>query len=377
MNRTFPLIWLGLVVSGVADVGEQLPQNTWTRVEIDWPKVLARKVEDGRWVTSDGYSDNVLRTKTGEVLIRTGIESQTLGTSPGFYTNATVAWNVAKEEARVVEISNFGGGSYGRGRLLRDFADHETPTPRHTYDGICYVADQDAMYQMLGANWRVGGHGADADSKRQLEIDNQSTWNYDFGSGRWQRIDHNVWKFFKTSPYESHLAHWPEGGKLLFLDDGGRHYAEFDLNTKRWRQQDLVGECPMRLYNARSTWDSRRNLWVLRLGPKLCTFEPNTRTFARLPDCWRLPPADSAEHRKKEPRWASKGVCYISKHDVYLVTGPTGNDTRVYDLSTGRWADLLGGDIELVNGYCQYEPQSDLVVLSYQLQCFRLRYVPR
>jgi hypothetical protein len=62
---------------------------------------------------------------------------------------------------------------------------------------------------------------------------------------------------------------------------------------------------------------------------------------------------------------------------VYLVIGPTGNDTRVYDVSTGRWADLLGGDIELVNGYCQYEPQSDLVVLSYQLQCFRLRYVPR
>lgn len=364
--------------SGFAAV---FPPNTWTRVEIDWAEVLAREVEDGRWVTTDGYSDNVLRTRTGEVLIRTGIESKTLGTSPGFYTNTTVAWKLATDEARVVEISNFGGGSYGHGRLLPAFAEHETPTPRHTYDGICYVPEEDAMYQMLGANWRVGGRialrkGAAEDAKRQLEIDNRSTWRYGFTSGRWKRIDHNVWKFFKTSPYESHLAHWPEGGKLLFLDDGGSHYAEFDLKTQRWQKQQLAGQCPMRLYNARSTWDSRRGLWVFRLGPRLCTFDPKTRTFAKLPDCWQLQPATSPEKKKQEPRWASKGICYISRHDAYLVTGPTGNDTRVYDVATGRWTDLQGGDIELVNGYCQYEPQSDLVVMSYQLQCYRLRYMP-
>ncbi len=207
MNRTFLAMWLGLLPWGAAGADEQLPPNTWMRVEIDWPTVLAREVEDGRPVTTDGYSDNVLRTKTGEVLIRTGLESKTLGTSPGFYTNTTVAWKVAD-------------------------------------DGICYVPQQDAMYQMLGANWRVGGRGAEEDAKRQLEIDNRSTWRYDFASGRWQRIDHNVWKFFKTSPYESHLTHWPEGGKLLFLDDGGNHYAEFDLKTQRWQQQELAGAGP-------------------------------------------------------------------------------------------------------------------------------------
>jgi len=376
MNRTFLTISLTLFACQTVGAGELLPPNTWTRVEIDWKQVLAREVEDARWVTTDGYSDNVLRTKTGELLIRTGIESKTLGTSPGFYTNTTVAWNVATDEARVVEISNVGGGSYGHGRLLPAFAAHETPAPRHTYDGICYVTEEDAVYQMLGANWRVGGRGAEEAAKRQLEIDNRSTWRYDFASGRWRRIEHNVWKFFKTSPYESHLAHWPEGGKLLFLDDGGSHYAEFDLKTRQWQPQELPGECPMRLYNARSTWDSRRGLWVFRLGPRLCTFDPKTRTFARLPDCWQLPPTTSAEEKKKEPRWASKGICYVAKHDTYLVTGPNGNDTRVYDAATARWADLRGGNIELVNGYCQHEPQSEMVVLSYQLQCFKLRYVP-
>jgi hypothetical protein len=132
----------------------------------------------------------------------------------------------------------------------------------------------------------------------------------------------------------------------------------------------------MRLYNARSTWDARRTLWVFRLGPGLCTFDPETRSFAQLPDCWRLPPAETREEKKLEPRWASKGVCYISKHDVYLVTGPAGNDTRVYDVAAGSWCDLPAGEVELPNGYCQYDAKNDLVILSYQLQCFKLRYVP-
>ncbi len=66
----------------------------------------------------------------------------------------------------MVEISNFGGGSYGHGRLLKGFADHETPTARRTYDGICYVPEQDAMYQMLGAKWRARGRGADEEARR-------------------------------------------------------------------------------------------------------------------------------------------------------------------------------------------------------------------
>ena len=118
---------------------DEIPVNTWTVVDIDWEKPLAKVADDARWQTGDGYSDSVLRTKTGEVLIRTGITSKKLGLSPGFYTNTTVAWNIANDEARIVEIANWGGGSYGGAKLLPAFADHPTPTPRHTYDGICYV----------------------------------------------------------------------------------------------------------------------------------------------------------------------------------------------------------------------------------------------
>jgi hypothetical protein len=62
--------------------------------------------------------------------------------------------------------------------------------------------------------------------------------------------------------------------------------------------------------------------------------------------------------------------------DNYLVTGPKGNDTRVYRPTTNAWSDVAGGDIELVNGYCQYDVKTDLVLMNYQLKCFKLRFVP-
>jgi hypothetical protein len=324
-----------LAVVSTAFAQENLPSNTWVAVEMDWKQPLAKVADDAQWRTGDGYSDNVLRTKTGELLIRTGIASKRLGYSPGFYTNSTVAWDVSRDRVRVVETANWGGGSYTGARLLPAFAKHATPTPRHTYDGICYVANEDAVYLMLGANVRMVGRGADEDANRQHSLDkNASTWKYTFQTGRWSRIDHNVRKFwpsvYRVSSYESHLTHWPSGKKLLFLNDHGSHYAEFDLKSQTWHTAELANKCPMRLYNARSTWDSRRGLWVFRLGPSLCTFDPKQRTFTQLPDCWDLPKLASKEEKKKDRRWSSKGICYISKHDVYLVSGPSGNETGVY-----------------------------------------------
>ena len=361
---------------------DEIPVNTWTVVDIDWEKPLAKVADDARWQTGDGYSDSVLRTKTGEVLIRTGITSKKLGLSPGFYTNTTVAWNIANDEARIVEIANWGGGSYGGAKLLPAFADHPTPTPRHTYDGICYVPEEDAIYLMLGANGRMVGRNAQEDAQRQHTIDNnESTWKYDFERGRWRRIDHNVRKFwpsvYRVSPYEAHLTHWPAGGKLLFFNDRGTHHAEFDLKTQQWEVVELANECPMSLCNARSAWDSRRNVWVFRLGPRLCTFDPQTREFATLPDCWDLPKAEAPEEKKKDARWASMGICYIDKHDAYLVTGPNGDDTRVFHPQTGKWESVAGGTVELVNGYCQYDARTDLVLMNYQLKCYKFRYTPQ
>ena len=347
---------------------QDLRPNTWMDAAVQYQ--LPAGVSDAKWVTTDGYCGSVRRSRTGGILIRTGIRSKEAGYSPGFYSNTTLEWDLKKNTARVIDIARWGGGSYGGGQLLAGFSERPSPSPRHTYDGIAYVESEEALYLMLGANWRIGSRNATDEAKRQLETDNLSTWKYVFGENRWRRMDQNVRGFWKISPYESHLRYWPEGMKLLFLNDNGNRYAEFDLETQRWREEKTANKPPMSFYNARSAWDDKRGLWILRLGPEVCTFDPRTRSFTKLPPAYPVP------ENEKDPRRRWKGVVYIPRHDAYLITGPSGNDTWVYSVKSGKWERVGASDIELPNGYPQYDPSLDLVVLVYQLKAFKLRYIP-
>ncbi|MBI3831658.1 MAG: hypothetical protein HY291_19210 [Planctomycetes bacterium] len=369
--------WLGMlawVVSGSALAQEGSPAlaNTWAEAKPTFK--LPKDVKDAQWTTGDGFSDNVYRSKTGTLLIRTGIDSKSVGYSPGYYSNTTVEWNLKTNQAETVDVANWSGGSYGHGKLLPAFKDRPTPSPRHTYDGLAYVESEDALYMMCGANWKTClGEGVDPEAKEELKKDNASTWKFSFVEKRWTRIDGSIrqfWDEYKSSPYESHLRYWPEGGKLLFLNDSGRLYAEFDLKTQKWEKAELKGKCPMTLYEARSTWDSKRALWVFRLGPKLCTFDPKAKEFKELSNAYEL------SGDKKDPRGGMKGITYISKHDVYLINGPTAEDTWVYDPIKSAWSQVKAGGPKLVNGYLQYDAQTDLVVLSYQLTAFTFHYQP-
>lgn len=363
----------------------EIPDNTWVKAAIDPKAALATAdVQGAAWAFSDGYSDSVYRSKTGGVLIRTGVTSKVAGFSPGFYTNATVEWDPKTEAARVVEIARWSGGSYGGADPLPANRENPTPNPRHTYDGICYVPEEDSMYLLFGAYMRSIGKDASPEGKALIEAEADHTWQYSFEKKGWTRIDGSPKKLGLPirSLYETHLAHWPEGKKLLFFDSGGGNGAEFDLATREWKAAPAANKPGMSLYHARSTWDTRRGLWVFRKGPELCTYDPRTRTFERLPDCWDLgtPPEERAKNAQQdkpaEKRLNWKGVCYVSKHDAYLVTGPTGDETMVYHVAEKKWRSVMGGAGELPNGYCQYNPELDLVTLNIHLDCHKFRYVP-
>lgn len=362
-----------------------MPDNTWVAANIDFKAALAGYGQPlDAWMTSDGYSDSALRAKTGNVLIRTGVVSKKLGIYPGFYTNTTVEWDLKTDTARIVDVANWGGGSYGGADPLPTYKEHATPNPRHTYDGICYVPEEDSLYMLFGAYMRMINEKATPQGKAIVESEKDNTWKFSFATSRWTRIDGSPKKLGLPirSIYETHLAHWPEGKKLLFLDSGGGNGAEFDLAAGQWKAAPAANKPGMSLYHARSTWDSKRSLWVFRKGPDVCTYDPKERKFEKLPDCWDL--GISPEERLKngsadkpaDKRLNWKGICYISKYDSYLVTGPTGDDTMVYHVGQKKWRSVKGGAAELPNGYCQYNQELDLVALNFQLQCFKFRYVP-
>ncbi|MHC4914241.1 MAG: hypothetical protein ACYTGB_02015 [Planctomycetota bacterium] len=369
--------------------GGELPANRWVKVNIDFKKTLTDFLagRKGRWSTTDGYSDNVYRSKTGNVLIRTGIYCNELGTSPGFYTNTTVEWDVKTDTARVHEVANWSGGSYGGGKPLPAYKEHPTPTPRHTYDGICYVPEEDAMYLLFGAYGRMkGGKNPSPEGRKLIEADADYTWKFSFETKRWTRIDNSPRsiKLRIRSLYENHLAHWPEGKKLLFFDSGGSTHAEFDLATQKWSASAAKNRPGMSLYHARSTWDTKRGLWVFRLGPQVCTFDPKEKKFEKLPNCWdmKIPTREELSQMKKQKKKADKrlrwkGICYVAKHDAYLVSGPTGNQTAVYHVAEKKWRSLKAGAEELKNAYCQYNPELDLVLMGHQLDCWKLKYAPQ
>lgn len=351
----------------------EIPPNKWVRADVEF--LAPEHIPDAQWATGDGYSGSTFRSDTGTVIWRSGIRSKALGLTPGFYGNATLEWNPTADVVRTLNVQDkWGGGSYGGARLHEGFADNPQPCPRHTYDGLTYVPEKKSLYLMLGAFGRMSGGEATEQAKEQLAVDARSTWKYSFETGRWTRIDDSIRRFWSSpytvSPYESHLQYWPEGNRLLFLDDKGRHYATFDLETERWSLGELKNECPMRLYNARSTWDSKRGLWVFRLGPQLCTFDPTTATFELIPAPYPTPTEE------KDPRRVTKGVTYITRHDVYLIAGLTGNDTYAFDPKAKNWRHIDGGDLEMVNGYMEYDPAGDLAVMVYQHNAYRFSYVP-
>jgi len=349
--------------------------NTWVDARLRF--VPPEGIPDARWTTTDGYSGSTYRSRTGTVLWRTGISSKAAGLSPGYYSNATLEWAPASDEARVIDVfSAWGGGSYGHGRLLAGFKERPMPAPRHVYDAFDYVETRDSIYLMLGSYWKVGLTGATEEARAQLNVDAGSTWRYDFADGRWHRIDDSVRRLWPgVVPHGVTMQPWPEANKILFFGPSGRRYAEFDIKSERWEKVEIKQRRPT-LKGAgpgSSTWDSKRQLWVMRRGPQVYRLDPRKRTFDSLPPAYEV----TEGRRFKRNGYLGSGITYIPRHDVYLVHCPNGNDTHVYEIEKGRWITVRGGDVALPFGNLEYDPKTDLTVLVWQLKAFRFRYVPR
>lgn len=354
----------------VAETGKALAANTWyeAKPELKFPENL----KDPEWATGDGFSTNVYRVKTGTILVRTGIGSKDAGLSPGYYSNATVEWDLSANRGQAIDVFNYGGGSYGNGRLLPAFKDHPTPAPRHTYDAFTYVESEDAVYFMGGISYRMfTTKEFEQAAKDMVAICEKSLWKFSCADRRWTRVGENVEHGKNHTSVENHMIYWPEANKILFAYHNGR-CADFDLKTQKWSElYTPKGSGQMSLYEAWSTWDSKRQLWIFRHGARICAFDPRTKEYTMLPNMFD-PPKDP-----QAPLNNSQSIAYISKYDVYLTSGPTGNDTWVYDPNTTQWSRIQGGNGKLPNwAYMKCDPKTDTIALNSNLRFFRFSYKP-
>ena len=352
---------------------DALTSNVWHSIKPDFK--LPSEYPDAQLSPYDGFSTNVYRSRTGTVLIRTGLTSKAAGWGPGYYSNAFMEWDLKANSGKVVDVFTWGGGSYGDGRLLDSFQDRPSPSPRHTYDCLAYVESEDAVYFIGSTSYRMfitkGELSEEGNrAKEACSLGERSTWRFSCAEKKWTRIETAPWKT-DTTALEAHLVHWPEGGKLLFAYHAGK-CAEFDLKTRQWTETfspKNIGA--MSLYESRSTWDGKRQRWVFRRGTQLCSYDPAAREYTLLPGMFPAP------SDKKDPLNNTQSIAYNSKHDAYVTTGPTANDTWVFYPETSQWKHLRGGETKLPPwAYLKYDPLTDTMVLNYQLKTYVLRYTP-
>lgn len=373
---------------------DELPPNKWVALDL-------QKWYEQRWGHYDGYSDTVYRPDTGTVLIRTNLKRKELkDRNSGFYTNGTLEWNPRTNEVRFIEITNWHGGSSGRvkGYPLPAFDQHPTPVPRHTYDALAYVPEEKAMYTTMGAYSRIRTRISRVEdeekrerAQRLLQQESQSTWKLDVETGEWERFEGSPKTLFPDVwMYEAHMAYWPEKNVLTFLGSAGKRYAHFDLGKKVWKK---VPKQPtgfsirefQRLWHMRSAWDSKRDAWVFRKSNKVVVFNPETAEMKKLPDPYEPRYNKEPEESPRVLPADSQGsICYISKHDVYMiprVPGPWGNKTMVFHPDKGEWETVKGGDTlpvrkEKQRRYCHYDEKGDVVVFTFHHYAAVFKYVP-
>ena len=169
------------------------------------------------------------------------------------------------------------------------------------------------------------------------------------------------------------MAYWPEEHRLMFLSGKGNYYAEFDTSSKKWVTCEAKISDPIDVFGARTDWDDRRQRWLFRLGAEVAYWDPIGRAWKKLP---RLPQElDEIPHGGK--KWHKyKGIAWISKHDVYIANGRTGADTYILKPGESSWKRIDGGDLELPNGYLEYDEVTDQTILVWHRKIYTFRYDP-
>lgn len=117
-----------------------------------------------------------------------------------------------------------------------------TPTSRHTYDGLTYVAHLDRFFATNGSLSPCGGGSSD-------------TWTYDFSTSKWEMLNSPVptWDYGTMAIYDA-------ATKQVFIKDIGDFYS-YSVETKKYTKLNKTGQGVSYMLSA--AIDTKRRKFVM------------------------------------------------------------------------------------------------------------------
>ncbi len=180
-----------------------------------------------------------------------------------------------------------------------------TPTSRHTYDGLAYIAHADRFFAVAG-------------SKTPCGFGDLATWTLDFATKTWQM---NVAKSTETA-YGT-MAAYDAATKRVYVKDGEGFYA-YSLESNTYTKLNTASQSVD--YHLSAAIDTKRRKFVmLGDGVKLIDLQTYQMTSMATTNTPRL--ATSRE---------SPGLAYDPAADR-IVAWHGGSEVWALDMDTGVW----------------------------------------
>jgi hypothetical protein len=136
-----------------------------------------------------------------------------------------------------------------------------TPTSRHTYDGLAYIAHADRLFSVDGSLSPCG-------------FGEPATWTHDFASGKWQMVVANS----ATSTRYGTMAVYDAVSSKVFVKDQTNFFA-YSLSTNQYTKLNSAAQNVD--YHLSATIDTKRRKFVM-IGDGVQVIDLATNTMTRM-----------------------------------------------------------------------------------------------
>ncbi len=354
LSKVLAVLWLNCVGFSLTVSASALLDNLQPGHWVEVPNSRLRDVapsplpsgNSGLDGLTAAWSGGAFDTTRNRLMIWGGGHADYSGNEIYGFDVDTLSWGVIEQNTPVNQIPTVNDPT------TETYPDGK-PAARHTYDGLVYLPDQDAL-------WNQGGSlawGGDA---------TWGTWQYDLSLGQWAQKANAHSGFAST--YGVNAQFDPVTDKVIWRDSfqGLSQIKEFDPVTNVWTQT-FTGDAPLSNDSTTSTLDPTRRTVVFMgksnyTGPQFFSYHIDTHVFSE--------PATTGDTEILAA--TAPGVAFDPISDK-IVAWKGGSDVYSLDQDTLVWTRIAADPANTVTptnatvtgtyGRWQYVPSEDAFIV--------------